>query len=682
MLLLRGLLPLCAIAAALAESRSAVATGTKCTKSAKHAEEPAVPVVTCDQLDKHFADNEPLETDSRPGKVARRMCRKHQQDVCALPKTEFMHISAASSVYIPYVEYPHMALLGYGDRDSVIYSCGGSLISESYVLTSALCARLKNGDAVRWVVLGATKRQVQKPGGSDARQLIEVAEVITHPQYAAGVRYHDIALLRLATPAKLHPNGVRPACLNTDVDRNYSGKAAFATAWDTGVKGSETIVNVNLTVHDLQHCRDNSTLDPKELPRGLEDTQLCVGTFDNESDTCKVQSGGPLQVHTARDAEYSCMYRLLGVVAAGAGSDCGPGRPAIYTRVAAYVDWIESIVWPTGSDGCRKVVPPTSASLWDQKDFFVANTGPGSMARGMCRVYHSDLCSDMNSESVAVKPELNLESACHHNRPSVKWSREMRPTSVVRYNGTQGDEYFYNKQYSCAGALISPNAILTAARCKSFACQPIHDVYLIDPLLTDHIEGLWAFKVESVHVHPEYRSGEAYADLAIVKLTKSVDLRTFQPLCLDTPAHGEVRPGTRAKAAGWNVQGEGWTGIQYEVANTSLTVRGADECSSALLANEKLREAHPKGFLPSQICAGGLCDNETYGGEYGVPLSLRTHTLRTAEHGDFPMARVLGVASSLSYCTARTPDGSLLPDLFTSAASHLAWIESVVWPEG
>lgn len=42
-----------------------------------------------------------------------------------------------------------------------------------------------------------------------------------------------------------------------------------------------------------------------------------------------------------------CMYTIIGVVFYG-NANCGAkGFPGIYTRVFAYVDWIESIVWPT-----------------------------------------------------------------------------------------------------------------------------------------------------------------------------------------------------------------------------------------------------------------------------------------------------------------------------------------------
>lgn len=51
-------------------------------------------------------------------------------------------------------------------------------------------------------------------------------------------------------------------------------------------------------------------------------------------------SGGPLQIIHYK---YSCMYNVVGVTLFG--SICEIGHPDIYTRVYAYLDWIESIVW-------------------------------------------------------------------------------------------------------------------------------------------------------------------------------------------------------------------------------------------------------------------------------------------------------------------------------------------------
>lgn len=52
-------------------------------------------------------------------------------------------------------------------------------------------------------------------------------------------------------------------------------------------------------------------------------------------------SGGPLQMF---EQKSSAIATVVGVVSFGAS--CGTELPGIYTRVAFYIDWIESIVWP------------------------------------------------------------------------------------------------------------------------------------------------------------------------------------------------------------------------------------------------------------------------------------------------------------------------------------------------
>lgn len=564
-----------------------------------------------------------------------------------------------------------MALLGYGDRDSIEYGCGGSLISPNFIMTAAHCANRQDGLSIGWALLGATNRTSAKPKKNDTHQLIEVAEVIVHPEYVSSAKYHDIALLRLAEGAVVNQDDVRPACLDTDVDKDFTGEDAIATGWGATFfagDGSESLLKVTLKVRDLQFCRDNINLDPKPLPRGLVDSMMCAGGGADGMDTCQGDSGGPLQVRADPRNSQTCIYRIIGVVSFGPA--CGLGKPAVYTRVAAYTEWIESIVWPTLPDGCARY-----AVGGNQGPVLIPNSGPGSVARGVCRGYHLDFCPNYwESGGPSVKPDLSRDSMCHHNHP--KAGRTNRnPTTVTLGYGRSS----YNSQFSCAGALVSPRAVLTAARCRALGCLPLSHVRLSHPL---SCSGTLEFRVDSVRVHPEYRDGEAYADLAVALLAQSIDLRHYLPLCLDTPAHGPARPAQRAQAAGWNIQGF-WEDISYNLDNTSLTVRTPEECSSALLGYGKLRQAHPRGVLPSQLCAGGICDNETYGGDSGVPLARSEHSLRVEkqQNRQYAVDRVLGVASSLTYCTARTPEGRPLPDLFTSVASHVTWIESVVWAD-
>ncbi|XP_052130603.1 uncharacterized protein LOC127751310 [Frankliniella occidentalis] len=149
-------------------------------------------------------------------------------------------------------------------------------------------------------------------------------------------------------------------------------------------------------------------------------------------------------------------------------------------------------------------------------------------------------------------------------------------------------------------------------------------------------------------------------------------------MCLNTEADVPIRAGLRATGAAWNTVGT-WEEMILQKPNNTLTVRSAERCSAALLKHDRLRGALPEGYSPSLLCAGGLCDNETYAGDSGTPLLSFKHTL-LAPQGPFAVDYVLGIASSLSYCTVRDADGYLLPDLFADVSQHIDWIERIVWP--
>lgn len=72
---------------------------------------------------------------------------------------------------------------------------------------------------------------------------------------------------------------------------------------------------------------------------GLNSGQLCAYDPEGKRDSCQGDSGGPLQFTRTN----SSLPKVVGIVSFGIG--CASGIPGIYTRVAYYLDWIESIVW-------------------------------------------------------------------------------------------------------------------------------------------------------------------------------------------------------------------------------------------------------------------------------------------------------------------------------------------------
>lgn len=109
---------------------------------------------------------------------------------------------------------------------------------------------------------------------------------------------------------------------------------------------SDPLLKVTLDLFTYAECNDTFQYDKnRRLRDGIVDaTQFCAGSRTDNKDTCQGDSGGPLQVYHT----YHCMYSIIGVTSFGKA--CGlVNNPGVYTRVSAYLPWIESVVWPSNS---------------------------------------------------------------------------------------------------------------------------------------------------------------------------------------------------------------------------------------------------------------------------------------------------------------------------------------------
>ncbi|XP_045482161.1 serine protease snake-like isoform X2 [Harmonia axyridis] len=233
-------------------------------------------------------------------------------------------------------EFPHMAALGFGQEDNIQWLCGGSLISENYVLTAAHCLKSMELGPVNWVKLGEINLAAKN---SETAQMFSVVERISHPNYSSTSKYNDIALLKLDKPVQFSEN-VLPICLSTSA--SDINQKLIATGWGkTEVNGprSDALLRVNLEYFSNPICNNAyADVSKKDLPEGVsEEKQICAGSKTDSRDTCQGDSGGPLQINTDK------LY-LVGITSIG--KMCGlPNTPAIYTKVLYYVPWIEQIVW-------------------------------------------------------------------------------------------------------------------------------------------------------------------------------------------------------------------------------------------------------------------------------------------------------------------------------------------------
>ncbi len=100
------------------------------------------------------------------------------------------------------------ASLRYASSGS--HFCGGSIISESHILTAAHCTSSASASSIR-VYVGSTYLY----GTGQTRS---VDKIYNHPSYSSRTYVNDISILRLTSPLDLTQTGVNLICLPNVTD--------------------------------------------------------------------------------------------------------------------------------------------------------------------------------------------------------------------------------------------------------------------------------------------------------------------------------------------------------------------------------------------------------------------------------------------------------------------------------
>ncbi|XP_012921316.2 complement factor D [Heterocephalus glaber] len=214
---------------------------------------------------------------------------------------------------------PYMASVQVDGR----HLCGGVLLSAQWVLSAAHC--LEEAEGKVQVLLGAHSLSQPEP----SKRLYNVSRAVPHPDSGPDTIDHDLLLLQLPEPAALGP-AVRPLPLQRE-DRDV----APGTLCD--VAGWGVVSHAGRRPDRLQHVRlkvvDRATCNLRPHHDGAVTKQMMCAE-SNRRDSCKGDSGGPLV----------CGGVVEGVVTSGSRVCGNFKKPGIYTRVASYAAWIDSVL--------------------------------------------------------------------------------------------------------------------------------------------------------------------------------------------------------------------------------------------------------------------------------------------------------------------------------------------------
>ncbi|XP_057335707.1 trypsin V-B-like [Microplitis mediator] len=214
------------------------------------------------------------------------------------------------------------------------YFCGGLLISDKFVLSTADCYWLTNKNLT--VKVGSSRINFNDNYEEGAQKIL-IEEIIMHPEYDNLSKNNNIALLKLKNPVTWSDK-VKPICLQTkpvDIYMPVDGVNMTAVGW----KSHQGIAKLQLKLVAKEKCLDNSLVNHLNMNNN---NVICVEPLkkDNRRELMNNCSNvrGRFILRSHNNEVYLVGVNIFAI------DFCN--QPVAYINIDRYIDWIESNVWP------------------------------------------------------------------------------------------------------------------------------------------------------------------------------------------------------------------------------------------------------------------------------------------------------------------------------------------------
>ncbi|XP_059181177.1 chymotrypsin-like protease CTRL-1 [Centropristis striata] len=285
--------------------------------------------------------------------------------------------------------WPWMVSMHYLFSGTRSHICGGTLISDQWVLTAAHCI-MSNSTSAWTLYLG---RETQS--GPNVHEVNRtVSQIIVHSDYNKETTNNDIALMKLSSPVTF-TDFIRTVCLASNSSQFHNSTPCWSTGWgeitkEDNLPDSHPLQEVQNPVIGEKQCSCNY----RPIGADITDKMICAG--EPNKGACRGDSGGPLQ------CKQKSSWIQAGVTSFGV--PCALADfPAVYARVSGFQTWIMDQV-----AGANVSFVTFTSSGSDQDDSFVCRRAVSGNVTTAAPNMNMTAAPTTNSTASTVAAELTF----------------------------------------------------------------------------------------------------------------------------------------------------------------------------------------------------------------------------------------------------------------------------------
>jgi trypsin len=211
--------------------------------------------------------------------------------------------------------------------------CGGSIISQQYILTAAHCVDFLSASQLAIYVGGY--ETVQSGSTLNEANIYRVSRIKRHPFYSSRTLRNDIALVKLSRSIT-YSDEVSPICLPATTDSKVVyNKKLVLSGW--GVDETRDLPSV-LQQAQLTVINGNSLCTANGRSYNINTNYCALGVGSPTPNSCFGDSGGPLQYY---DGTKWTVFGLVSYGYVDITRFCINSVPSYYANVPYFLNWIK-----------------------------------------------------------------------------------------------------------------------------------------------------------------------------------------------------------------------------------------------------------------------------------------------------------------------------------------------------